>query len=59
MKHVYVISIINSQNQMVSYTIVAPNMGAAIAAAREKAGVADTVDPNTFQKLATIDAEVS
>ena len=56
MKNVYVISIINSGNQMVSYTVVATSMGAAVQAAQKQAGV--THDPATFQKLATIDLEV-
>jgi hypothetical protein len=57
MKNVYIVSILNAQNQMVNYTIVAASMTAAIGAAQEKAGV--THDPQSFQKMTTIDLEVA
>lgn len=46
---VYIISIVNSSNQLVSYNVLAETLAAAIAKAQTAAGVAS--DPKSFQQI--------
>lgn len=57
MKHLYVISIKDAKGNLQAYNILAGSMAAAVAKAQQVAGVDATVDPHTFQKLATVDHE--
>lgn len=59
MKNTYRICLINAQNQMVAYRILASTLASAVAAAQSKAGVAATVDPQSTQNEGAIDIEAN
>jgi len=56
MKSLYIISIKDANGRMVSYSIVATSMAAAITKAQTEAGVSS--DPESTQRMATIDFEL-
>lgn len=59
MRSLYVISINDSLGRMQSYGITASTMALAVAEACRRAGVPDTTEPQTAQRLHTVDAEVA
>jgi len=59
MKNTYRITLLNAQNQLVAYRVLATSLGAAIAAAQERAGVPKTTDPTSTQNEGAIDIEVT
>lgn len=58
MKNTYRVTLVNAQNQLVAYRVLATSMAAAIAAAQERAGVPATTDPTSVQNEGAVDIEV-
>lgn len=57
MKYLYIVSIVNSSSQTVSWGIVATSMDQAVAKAKALAGV--STDPLTVQRMAQIDHDAT
>ena len=57
MKYLYVVSLLDNQQRMVVYRVVASTMEQAIAWAQEKAGVINE-EPKSVQQMSPIDGEV-